>query len=702
VTDSASTPPAHAAQGGGDGLAEAAAAQAPEPARADAPELDIAGRPRRLAGASRSWLTPWRLKLAWGLAMLAVLAAALGLLSRSSPPLGHVAEQRFDAAWAHSRVFNPALLRENGRPRPQVDAPQPSDAAWRLVTLPRHEARRPDLPAQAQPRPLRIWWYRVDYRVPEGVDGALALYVPRITGGAVQVIQFDESGHWRLLWDGAERWREQWNRPVFVDLGAAPAAGSTLQLAVGLIRYDSGEHRVAPISVGPREALASRDGWRRALQLTGPQVVSLTFLALGLFALLFWLKRRQEQAYLLFFISSIVWALRSLHYFIDLPADRVAYTWFWWATHASLSWVMMLIYLFAFRFDVRSFPRVERWLVVFVVVMSVATMPFEWSPLTSLVKQHTVNAVVALAVTTWLTVLAWRGGGIEFRVIAGVLWACELLGAHDLLLIAGEVSVESVYLLPYATVLVLLSFLFAVQRRYTAAIDQAERVNAGLEARLVAREAELRANHERLRLVEREQALLIERQRLMRDMHDGLGSTLMSSLVLAEQGKLPPEALAAMLRECVDDLRLVIDSLEPIEHDLITLLASLRHRLGRRLEAAGLAMRWEVEDLPPLPWLNPPDALQVLRIVQEVLTNVLKHAHARTVRISTRHSAEHVLVLVEDDGCGFDAAAVNGGRGLRHLVQRAARLGGKLVIDSAPGRGAHISLFLPLQRGTRP
>jgi signal transduction histidine kinase len=634
--------------------------------------------------------------------LLAVLAAAVGLLSRASLPLAQAAAvQRFDSAWQHSRRFDSADLRANGRPRPQVDAPEPMDPAWRLVTLPRHETRRPDLPAQARPRPLRVWWYRVDYRVPEGVDGALALYVPRVTGGAVQVIQH-EQGQWRLLWDGAERWREQWNRPVFVDLGAAPAAGTTLHLAVGLLRYDSGEHRVARISVGPREALSSRDSWRRALQLTGPQVASLTFLALGLFALLFWLKRRQEQAYLVFFFSSVVWALRSLHYYIDMPADTVAYTWFWWATHASLSWVMMLIYLFAFRFDARNYPRVERALVVFVLAMSVATMPFDWSPLNSLVRQHAVNALVAFAVTVWLSVVAWRGGGVEFRAIAAMLWLCMLLGAHDLLLIAGEMSVESIYLLPYATVLLLVSFLFAVQRRYTAAINHAEAVNAGLEVRLAEREAQLHANHERLRAVERDQALLLERQRLMRDMHDGLGSTLMSSLVLAEQGKLPPEALAAMLRECVDDLRLVIDSLEPIEHDLITLLASLRHRLGRRLEAAGLAMRWEVSDLPPLPWLNPPDALQVLRIVQEVLTNVLKHAHARTVRVATRCSGEHVQVLIEDDGRGFDAAAVNGGRGLRHLVQRAARLGGKLVIDSAPGRGAQVSLFLPLQRGSRP
>lgn len=642
------------------------------------------------------WLQP-----AWIVAWLALLAAAVGLLARSSLPMDRPTDVRFETAWLHSRPFDASRMREDGRLRPQVDAPAPDDAAsWRPVRLPLHEPPRPERPG-VEPQPLRVWWYRVDYVVPAGVEGALALYVPRITGGAVQVVQHDGT-HWRLAWDGAERWREQWNRPIFVDLGAAPAAGSTLHLAVGLIRYDAGQHRVSRIDVGPRELLARRDGWRRALQLTAPEVGSLTFLALGLFALLFWLRRRHEQAYLLFFFSSVVWTLRSLHYFIDMPADHQAYIWFWWATNASLSWVMMLIYLFAFRFDARSYPRVERALVVFVVVMSLAAMPLSWSPLSSLVQQHLVNAIVALVVTVWLSVVAWRGGGPELRVIVAVLWLSEVLGAHDLLMIAGVVvPVESIYLLPFATVLVLLSFLFAVQRRYLAAIEQVEQVNAGLEERLAEREAELRANHERLRLVEREQALLLERQRLMRDMHDGLGSTLMSSLVLAEQGRLAQDAVAALLRECVDDLRLVIESLEPIEHDLVTLLASLRHRLGRRLEAAGLAMRWEVEDLPPLPWLNPPDALQVLRIVQEVLTNVLKHAAARTVRIATAQADGGVRVLIEDDGRGFEPGDAGGGRGLRHLAQRAARLGGRLAIDSAPGRGTRVRLDLPLQRAAR-
>jgi signal transduction histidine kinase len=580
-----------------------------------------------------------------------------------------------------------------------VDLPMPEAAgAWEALSLPAQieldTSRSPE-----QRRQIVTRWLRTDVALDPLATGPLALYIPRVEGASVQVAVLSQ-GVWRMVWDGSEHWREQWNRPVLVDLGAAPPAASQLSVAVGLVHYGGGPLRVAHLQIGARQPLADRAAWREVLQLTAPQVGSLTFLTLGVFALLYWRGRRQERAYLLFFLSSLVWWMGNLHYYSLMPTGRAAYQWFWWMTDTSLSWTMVLIYFFALRFDTRRAPRLERGLIAFVAVISLIAMPFSWSPLHSQVQQHLINAVVALLVLGWLTAWAWRGGTREFRVITAVLWVNDLMGLHDLLLVANVVPPESIYLLPFASQLLFLAFLYAVQRRYGQAIDHVEQVNADLERKLAEREAHVRANNERIAGIEREQALLLERQRLMRDMHDGLGSTLMSTLVLVEQGRLDSKAVAALLRECVDDLRLVIDSLEPIGHDLITLLASLRHRLGRRLESAGLVMHWEVEDLPPLEWLQPPDALQVLRIVQEVLTNVLKHSGASSIRLATHLDGAAVVVLLEDDGVGFDLAQASRGRGLRHLSQRAGRLGGRLTLDSAPGHGTRVRLELPLQRGS--
>ncbi len=208
--------------------------------------------------------------------------------------------------------------------------------------------------------------------------------------------------------------------------------------------------------------------------------------------------------------------------------------------------------------------------------------------------------------------------------------------------------------------------------------------------------AESRFEEARLRAVEREQALLAERQRLLRDMHDGLGSSLISALRIVEQGRVTPAETADLLRDCIDDMRLAIDTLGDGEPDLAELLRHLRQRLGRRIEAAGLALDWDIGALPPMPGVGAPETLQLLRILQELLSNVLRHAGARSIRLRARAEGPATLRIdVEDDGVGFDTRQVAHGRGLRHVRQRVAQLRGELEVDSRPGGGTRVRLRLP-------
>jgi len=103
-----------------------------------------------------------------------------------------------------------------------------------------------------------------------------------------------------------------------------------------------------------------------------------------------------------------------------------------------------------------------------------------------------------------------------------------------------------------------------------------------------------------------------------------------------------------------------------------------------------------MQDLPTLAWLGPPQALQLIRIVQEVLTNVLKHAVATRMLISARCDGPFVEVCITDNGRGFDVASTSTGRGLRHLAQRAAGLHGSVLIESEPRSGTTVKLLLPV------
>jgi len=373
------------------------------------------------------------------------------------------------------------------------------------------------------------------------------------------------------------------------------------------------------------------------------------------------------------------------------------------AASVAMAWVLVLAFHFAWRLCGLSHPRIGRALVAYAGVTSVAALPaWPWAPAGLVLPACVLDALVAAGLLALMSAQIWRRRAPDLRLLAGVSWLALAFGVHDLLQLAGLIAPQAVWLLPYASLLLFGAFLHAMQRRYLHAMAQVDLAHATLEARLGERQGLLDAGWQQLRAAERQQAVLRERQRLMRDMHDGVGSTLMSALVLVEQGRLDMRGVAELLRECMDDIRLVIDSMEPVDHDLIALLASLRYRLGRRMELSGVRLTWQVADVPRLDWMDAGSALQILRIVQESLTNVLKHARAQSVALATclHDDGERrwVRVTIVDDGCGFDPARLEGdasGRGLRNLRSRARALQGRLTLRSRPG-STEVTLDLPL------
>jgi signal transduction histidine kinase len=216
---------------------------------------------------------------------------------------------------------------------------------------------------------------------------------------------------------------------------------------------------------------------------------------------------------------------------------------------------------------------------------------------------------------------------------------------------------------------------------------------------LQAREAELRESHLRLREIEHREILSHERQRLMQDMHDGMGSALTTALRMVERGEMDNTDVAHLLMGCIDDLKLAIDSMEPVEADLLLLLAMLRFRLGARLEKSGITLHWDVQDIPALDWLEPKYSLHILRILQEAFTNILKHANPTEIRVTTGADAGGVMVVVADNGRGFavEQAFRSGGRGMSSQIRRAQTIGAKVTWHSNDS-GTRMTLWLPIGR----
>jgi signal transduction histidine kinase len=536
--------------------------------------------------------------------------------------------------------------------------------------------------------------YRFQYDIPASWNGddQVMIYSPRVLGVAWQVRVNDQ-----IISDNLDDWRMTWNRPIAVRLGRAQfRPGERLDIAVAIAFEPQIGHALAHLSVGPESALAQRLATRQFLQVIMPVACSVTLLAMAAFFLLFWGSRRTERTHLFLALSCIAWCVCNLQYVLPRREEPMLNAWYSAVAGPSISWVMWLIYLFVLQLDTRFSRVIALTMPPFVLIMSILALPIV--PLNENVGTYYqgTNLVVAALVAGRIGWVAIHGGSLELRVIAAALAVTIMAGAHDLGLLAQRLDHEGIYLLPYCGILLFGSFLFAVQRRYVHAINAYDHLSSNLAQRLSERESELQANHTRLMELERAQTLAAERHRLMHDMHDGLGSALTTSLAMIEQGNVDGAELKSLLLDSVDDLRAVIDSLEPLDGDLISVLATLRFRLGKRLELAGVELEWDMQDLPPLSWLGPPQALQLIRIVQEVLTNALRHARAKCMQISAHCSGPYIEVRITDNGCGFDTAKMPRGRGLRHLPQRAATLNGSVIIESQPGSGTTVRLLLPI------
>jgi signal transduction histidine kinase len=289
----------------------------------------------------------------------------------------------------------------------------------------------------------------------------------------------------------------------------------------------------------------------------------------------------------------------------------------------------------------------------------------------------------------WLAAAGFRRGDGRLLWPGAVL---AVLASTDLVRLS--VQPEALPVLTWAMAALLGAAGWLAVVRFVETLNAAELLNIDLEALVRERTAELQAQFERVRDLERRQTIAAERERLMRDMHDGVGGHLVSMLAMIEADRRHPGDLAIVVRDALDDMRLMIDSLDPVDDDLNAVLAMFHDRLGPRLRAAQVQLSWDVDVLPAVPGLTPARVLHVLRMLQETVTNAVRHGRAGSLWISASSGEEGVTIRVRDDGCGFEPDAAGGGRGLKNLQRRAAEIGAALAIDSAPGAGTTVTLRL--------
>ena len=197
--------------------------------------------------------------------------------------------------------------------------------------------------------------------------------------------------------------------------------------------------------------------------------------------------------------------------------------------------------------------------------------------------------------------------------------------------------------------------------------------------------------------------VLEDRERIAKELHDGVIQSLfavgmgLQAVALMSQGEEVRRRIEASVSEIdvvIRDLRHYIFGLRPGILSERGLEQALRN-LARDLEEhAGVTTVVDAD--PAIAAALAPVAGDVIQLVREALSNVGRHAEAATARVSLKGSPEGAVLSIEDDGKGFAPGAVDAGLGLENLAGRAETLGGRSEVESAPGDGTTVRVFIPV------
>ena len=563
---------------------------------------------------------------------------------------------------------------------------RPDPSQWRSVTLPDDWNRR-------QPGFGGSVWYRIDWQreCPGTLREPVALVLQSVVMAGEAFIN-DEP-----LWRDAqliEPLSRSWNLPRHWRLPEAWIHDGVNTLWVRVVGVAGQSLGLGPVFVGDSLAMQQRYDeiwWRHRTLFMINIIVS------GVMAALFfciWVVRREQTAYGWYVLMYLFWVLFIANVLVTTP-------WPWQSTLTVARFNTMALLLsiacfcvFTWRFGGQHLPRIERalWWITGILLATQVVVPDAY------VGHAQLVGVMVAAAIFYLNGLqfpfhALRTRQREHALLAGCLLILLAASLHDLLLLLAVLR-GSYPISPYTSIVVTLCLSGILGLRHAHNVRRIEQFNQELADGITDARAELATTLAREHALTLGNTRLQERLQIAHDLHDGVGGSLVHMMALVEQSEAPlqRQQVLSMLKLIRDDLRQTIDSSASVGVEVpatpLEWIAPLRYRFTELFDELGIAIDWQC----PAQWRTPPSALQCLaliRLLEESLTNVVKHSRARRVRVCLElPDANRLMLSIDDDGVGFDVAAVRQAGmsvGMRSMHLRIARVGGTLTVSSQPG-----------------
>lgn len=428
--------------------------------------------------------------------------------------------------------------------------------------------------------------------------------------------------------------------------------------------------------------------------------MNLTLIILALFA---WAIARKESAFGWYALNASLWAVylfNAMHTEPLFGLNTIDYE--RWLNCVFAGYVAAKC-LFGWRFIGLNFPKIEKVLTFFVLITVIGNVLLPMQYVMPWFQFTFAIAMLIFLVNCFSYIfLAYRQKRVEGYLLAVNYLIYIPLSIHDALWVAGIVggNPASIYASPIATLFVATLLAWKLAQNF----KRIEKFNETLESTVIQVKEELSNSLNNAHQLEIENTKLQERMNLAHDLHDGLGGSMVRSMAMLEQSKnnLTNRQFLSMMKLLRDDLRQIIDygsglSAKPPENPLIW-IAPLRHRFNQIFDELDIQTDWHI----PTEWhieISAIDCLTYQRVIEEALTNMLKHSHATQVEVRLDIETQSGLLTlnIQDNGFGFDVALVNDAGisvGLRSMQLRLEKIKADMQIVSHTGM-THIQVTKP-------
>jgi signal transduction histidine kinase len=460
---------------------------------------------------------------------------------------------------------------------------------------------------------------------------------------------------------------------------------------------------LSKVHVGPDRLVRRTHAIRHAVQVGGLAVVAGVCVTFGVMALALFAKLRQwGDAF--FALACFFCAVRVSYVLVErVPVDFRVWQGFVDLCYAGLVSTVVLFCARTLDMRVRLWTR----LTITFSLISLVLVPWHAFAQRSDVRQVWLLLMLVFVTAASIAIIHrwWRVRSAVAALLASAAAAGLAMGAHDhWIVFYTRDGYGSFALARFALVAFIFAMGWIIVDRVVTRVREERAMREAMTVELEQRKRALAIEFEIASRLAAERAKNAERERLVQDLHDGMGLQLNSLLGLVERGQARPDELQSEVRNSIEQLRTLVDGSQTFDGSLAELFGHIRYRVEARLRRQGVVLHWHSDDLPADRTVRPAAAISLQYLVFELCTNVIKHANAQRVKLAvgiarTVPDGNGLLWLsFEDDGNPPPEgnAPLHPGTGMRSLHRRVEDLqGAHDVVRNDRGWRHHMTF--PLQ-----